>query len=555
MNEADLQQQLRTQFPKENGTCEWKEFKKLKHAVTGKKGEDIATYVSAIANMEGGHLLIGVEDATLRIVGIQDFHDYSADNICPRLIGFCAHLNSENFWVEPLIAANTGKTVWILHIPKHQPRLPVYAHGKAWQRLNDRLVEIRPERLTAILSEPVALVDWSAEIVERATIADLDPEALATARDKFKERKKSAAWYVDIDGWDWATFLDKAKLTANGGVTRTTLLLLGKNTAAHYLSPHPAQITWKLDGEDRTYQHFGPPFILTTTELLRRVRSVPQKLFPSNQLLPVEIQKYDTRSILEGMHNCIAHQDYARQERILVTEKPDRLIFENAGSFFEGKAEDYFKGTLTPKRYRNPWLAQAMAEINMIDTLGYGIHEMTKSQRGRYLPLPDYRRSTGTTLVLEVLGRPIDEKYSQLLLERHDLDIDTVILLDRVQKGLPITDAAATRLRREGLVEGRRPHLRVSASIAVATKMEAAYARSKGADNAQLKQAVLAHIKKQQSSTRRMIDKLLLPLLPAALSSDQKVKKVQNLLLDMRSKDKTIVSEGRGPGALWRLTE
>jgi ATP-dependent DNA helicase RecG len=174
---------------------------------------------------------------------------------------------------------------------------------------------MRRERLATILNEPATQADWSAEVVESASITDLDPDALATARAKFKEHKIIAAWYADIDGWDWPTFLDKAKLTANGHVTRTALLLLGKAGAAHFLSPHPAQITWKLDAEDRAYQHFGPPFILATTELLKRLRNVPQKLFPSNQLLPVEIQKYDTRSILEAMHSCIAHQDYTRQER------------------------------------------------------------------------------------------------------------------------------------------------------------------------------------------------------------------------------------------------
>jgi ATP-dependent DNA helicase RecG len=375
-----------------------------------------------------------------------------------------------------------------------------------------------------------------------------------TAREKFKERTVGKAWHTEIDGWDWATFLDKAKLTADGGITRACLLLLGRRTAAeHLLSPHPAQIMWKLDTEEVDYDHFGPPFILSTTEVLGRIRNTRQKLFPTNQLLPVEIQKYDTRSILEGMHNCIAHQDYERQERILVTEKSDRLIFENAGAFFEGKAEDYFKGTLTPKRYRNPWLVHAMAEVNMIDTLGYGIHEMTKSQRSRYLPLPDYRSSTSTHVVLEVLGRPIDERYSQLLLQRHDLEIDTVILLDRVQKGLPIADAAASRLRREGLIEGRKGGLRVSAHIAAATETEVGHSHSMGVESVQMKEMLKSHLKKFPGTSRPDIDRLLRPLLPGFLSDTQRRDKVTNLLSAMKKRDRSIRSSGRGPGAKWYL--
>jgi predicted HTH transcriptional regulator len=73
VTETQLQAYIRARYPKETGYCEWKEFKSLRHAVTGRKGEDIASYVSAIANMEGGHLVVGVEDGSLRIVGIHDF--------------------------------------------------------------------------------------------------------------------------------------------------------------------------------------------------------------------------------------------------------------------------------------------------------------------------------------------------------------------------------------------------------------------------------------------------------------------------------------------------
>mgnify|MGYP003339230768 FL=1 len=74
MTEKELQQYLRTNYPKENNGCEWKEFKSLKNSFYGKPGEDVVSYVSAISNMNGGHLVIGVEDKTLNIVGT----DYSS---------------------------------------------------------------------------------------------------------------------------------------------------------------------------------------------------------------------------------------------------------------------------------------------------------------------------------------------------------------------------------------------------------------------------------------------------------------------------------------------
>ncbi|MGE5502208.1 MAG: RNA-binding domain-containing protein [Ignavibacteriales bacterium] len=555
MNEHALQQYLQAHYPKENAACEWKEFKVLKHAVSGSKGEDIASYVSAIANMEGGHLVIGVEDATLRIVGIQDFRDYTPENIRLRLLGKCTNLDSEVFHIETFATEDTGKTIWVFHIPRHLPRLPVYAHEKAWQRLDDSLVEMRPERLNAILGETIETVDWSAQTVPEATWDDLDPEALALARQKFKEKHRTDAFHDQIDDWEVATFLDRAKLAVHGRLTRAALLLLGKGTAAHYLSPHPAMITWKLEGEERAYEHFGPPFLLTTTQVLHRIRNVKHKLFPSNQLVATEVMKYDARVILEALHNCLAHQEYPRQERILLTETVDRLTFENAGAFFEGAAEDYFTGKKTPGRWRNPWLVKAMEQLGMIDIMGYGIHRMTVAQRQRYFPLPDYRQSTTSKVVLEIFGHAIDENYSLLLLERQDLAIDTVILLDRVQKRLPITDHAAAHLRREKLIEGRKPNYYVSAQVAATTGTQAAYTRNQGLQKSAQKQFVLEHLAKFGTATREKLDSLLMDMLPQGLTAKQKRNKVTNLLTEMRARDGTIICEGKGPAAKWRLAE
>ena len=555
MTEKELREYLQQHYPKENEACEWKEFSNLKHAVSGQKGNDVVSYVSAIANMEGGCLLIGVRDRILGIVGIHDFHDYTADNVRYRIVGKCTNLDSEGFQLDEFKTSDTLKTVWAFKIPRHKPRLPVYAHDTAWQRIGDSLVTLSPERLDAILAEPVEVEDWSAQMVQGASVHNLDPAAVRLAREKFKEKHRTAPFADKIEGWDDLTLLDKAKITSQGNITRAALLLLGKLESVHFLSPAPAQITWKLEGEERAYEHFGPPFLLTTTEVLRRIRNINYKIFPDNQLLATEVSKYDTRVILEGLHNCIAHQDYTLCSRIVVTEKADRLIFENAGSFYEGKPKDYFSGERTPKRYRNPWLAQAMVNLNMIDTVGQGIHSMILAQRRRYFPLPDFTHSGPNQVVLEIFGHVIDENYTKLLLERQDLPLSTVILLDRVQKRQSITDEAAAMLRKAGLVEGRKPNYIVSARVAAATDTGPSYTRDRGLEKSRLKEFVLQHIRKFRPTRRTQLEDLLFPMLPQVLSVEKKRNKVKNLLTEMRVKDKSIRSTGKGRNALWDLAQ
>ena len=551
MDEVCLQRYLSEHYPKENAACEWKEFKNLTHAVSGRKGEDIASYTSAIANMSGGHLVIGVEDNSLKIVGIQNFHDYTPENIRQRLLGRCTNLDSEGVRVEPFVTSDTQKTVWVLHIPAHRPRLPVYAHDKAWQRLDDALVEMRPERLAAILAEPMEQRDWSAQPVEGATLDDLDPAAIEMARQKFAEKYREGSFSAEIAAWDVPTFLDKAKITIQGRITHTALLLLGKREATHFLPA--AQITWKLVGQEQAYEHFSPPFLLATTEVLQRIRNIPQKLFPQNQLLATEVNKYDTRVILEALHNCIAHQDYGLHSRILLTERIDRLVFENAGGFFEGNPEDYFSGEKTPSRYRNPWLVQAMVSLAMIDTMGYGIRAMTQSQRKRFFPLPDYSKSEENKVVLEIYGHVIDENYTRLLMEHQDLPLNTVMLLDRVQKKQPITDSAATFLRKQRLIEGRKPNYYPAAQIARTTDTKNDYIRNRAFDDAYYKDLILGFLEKYGSASRDELLKLILDKLSDALDEPQRLNKFRNLLHAMSKRDQTIAKLGSLHKGRWVL--
>ncbi len=54
MTASELQAFIKAQFPTENERCEWKEWRSLKSNISGRKGDDLVSYVSALANMDGG---------------------------------------------------------------------------------------------------------------------------------------------------------------------------------------------------------------------------------------------------------------------------------------------------------------------------------------------------------------------------------------------------------------------------------------------------------------------------------------------------------------------
>lgn len=428
------------------------------------------------------------------------------------------------------------------------------AHDQAWQRDGDSLTQLREDRRKAILYEHLAGEDWSATTVPSATLADLDEAALAKAREKYAEKHQRELWAEQIPGWSVEKLLDKIGLTVHGHITRACLLLLGNpQSATALLSPNPAEITWKLAAE-RVAEHFHPPFLLTTTEVAQCIRNPNIKLFPANELLAITLPRYDTTKVLlEGLHNCVAHQDYAQCGRIVVEESAGLVRMINLGGFFDGKPEDYASGARTPGRYRNERLAKAMAEIGMIDKVGFGIHDMVQAQRRRFLPLPDYEGSSPLRTVFNVYGQEIDENYSHWLMERTDLSIEHVLWLDRLQKKLKLDAAQVAELRRAGLVEGRSPKLHISGQIAAATGQEVDYLNHKGLDSKHYKGLVLGLLA-LGPQPRTKINNMLLPKLPAAIApgSSQKTY-IKNLLQDMAREQLIENAGGATQAARWQL--
>lgn len=502
---------------------------------------DIGKYFSALTNeanlrnVERAWLVFGVDNASRQIVG----SDYRQNH--ERLHSLKMQVAADT---EPSITFRDihelqtpqGRVV-LFEIPAAPMGMPISWKGHYFSRAGESLTSLGLDKQDEIRRQ-MGATDWSAQVVRGATLAHLDANALTKARESFARKYANRFEPDEVMRWSDSTFLDRAKLTQDGQITRTTLLLLGKEESAHLLSPNPAQLTWKLEGTERAYQHFGPPFLLNTTALYQKIRNIQLRILPDDQLLAIELAKYDQKIVLEALHNCIAHQDYTLNGRIIVTEQPDRLIFENEGAFFEGAPMDYCSGNKTPRRYRNPFLAQAMAELNMIDTMGYGIYEMYLGQARRYFPMPDYDLNEPQAVKMTLHGSIVDPAYSRLLIQKTDLSLQEIFALDRVQKKLPLDDDMMKHLRRAKLIEGNKPNLFVSAAVATATATKADYIRTRAQDDEFYAKLLMDYLVKFGSASRKEIDALLLDKLSDALDNEQKENKIGNLLTSMRQAER-----------------
>ena len=534
-----------------------KEVRFLEFKSNYQDADRLGKYISALSNgacldnEEFGYLYFGVEDETLVLLGTtfdasrikargnQNLEIFLRQYVTPKI-----DFKIEEFYDE------SEKRFVVFTVPAAKGE-PTCFMGIPYVRVDSSVTDLRPytEWMRTIYNSQK---DWTAEVIADATMDDLDKDAIEKAREGYKQRYPNLA--DECDGWDDKVFLDKACLTIGGKITRATLLLVGKETSAHKLN-HIAQIVWKCFQDGQVFGDiYTIPFIRTTSELLGRIRNYRFKIYPKNSLIPAEIWKYDTESILEGMHNSIAHQKYEMGSRIIVTETQDSLKFQNDGNFYEGDYKQYITGEKTPKSYRNPALVKAMVNIKMIDTQGYGIHKMFQSQKDRFLPMPDYDLSTSNEVVLNLPGTIIDVNYSLMLMENQSLTLTDTVLLDQVQKGRRISSEAVAMLRKRKLIEGRLPHIFVSKNIAQATDQKVEYSKHKGLVDRKCEVLLLESLKDHGSLTKKEIVRLLWDVLSDQLNDKQKNTKIYNILRRLRETGK-IVNRTTGNKSLWSLAK
>lgn len=248
----------------------------------------LGKYISALSNgatlnnEDYGYLYFGVDDETLGIKGTT--FDASSSMVSnkenakskqPLELFLRQYITPKiNFSIREITATN-GQRVVVIEIPAAKGE-PTNFMNTPYVRVDSSVTELRPytEWMRQIYNSSI---DWSREIIDDASIEDLDPEAIRVARLGYKERNPDLA--DEVDKWTDSTFLDRAKITIGGRITRTAMLLLGKSDSSYKLD-HNAQIVWKLHtGTESAGEIFTIPFILATTALRNKIRNYQFKIY------------------------------------------------------------------------------------------------------------------------------------------------------------------------------------------------------------------------------------------------------------------------------------
>lgn len=242
------------------------EFKKVENNYDIDK---LGKYFSAISNeatlrnKQYGWIVFGIHDKTHEYTNTKYYIDNNFNSVKKQISDNTSD-NSTFIEIYPIVINNNR--VIMYQVPATSGS-PMNWKGYPYGRTGESLVPLTDNKIEQI--KYTVNHDWSRQIIENATINNLDEEAIKKAREHYKIKHKGKSMADEIDKLSDIDFLNKAKVTINGEITKTAMILLGKNQDDHLIDDYTPQITWKLHDEKNVidYEHFGIPFLLNVRKL------------------------------------------------------------------------------------------------------------------------------------------------------------------------------------------------------------------------------------------------------------------------------------------------
>jgi ATP-dependent DNA helicase RecG len=235
----------------------------------------------------------------------------------------------------------------------------------------------------------------------------------------------------------------------------------------------------------------------------------------------------------------VAHQDYGKSCRIIVLEYNDKLIFQNAGGFIPDSVEEVIRHNSPQDYYRNPFLAAAMVNLNMIETVGNGIKKIFTIQKERLFPMPTYDISDETHTKVTIYGELLNEDYTNVLNDNPELPLEDVIALDKVQKKMPLNGVEIQRLRNLELVIGNDTELQIVAGNYLALSYQ------------DYKQMILDLINRKGFATREDIVNLIMPTLSPVIPVEKRQRKISNVTAKLAKEGKIKNRSASTKSSVW----
>ena len=497
---------------------------------------ELIAAVVALANTEGGDLLLGVEDDGT-VTGLHENHR-DVSGLAPLIA------NRTNPALAVSVAPHEVGERMIAHIRVPKSRQLVSTSDGLLQRRRllangkPEAVPFYPHEFTQRQSS-LGLLDPSSTVLEELTSEALNPLERERVREMIRRYGGDTSLLPLADEeLDGALGL----VATHHGVRRPTmagLLLMGREEMLRRYLPAHETAFQVLDGTDVRVNEFFRRPLLQVFEEVERLFSpwIVEKELQAG-LFRVPVPNYDRRAFREAFVNALVHRDYSRLGAVHVRIDDGGLTISNPGGFVEGVTLQNF--LVTEPRPRNPLLADIAKRIGLAERTGRGIDRIYTGLLRYGRPAPDYSRSDATSVVVCMSNAESDLAFLELVLREEErrgkaMPLDSLIVLSRLRQERRLTTVqmapaiqkseqearrAIEELVEAGLVEahgsGRGRAYTMSAKVYRKTGQKADYVRQAGFDPIQQRQMVLNYIDTHGSIKRSEVADLCRLSLPQA---------------------------------------
>jgi ATP-dependent DNA helicase RecG len=510
------------------------EHLEFKEAKNNYHFEKLVDYCAALANEGGGKMILGVTDKKPRaVVDCLAFAEPAR-----TVSGLVEKLRLK---VECEEIQHPDGRVLVFHVPSRPLSMPIEVKGTYWMRAGESLRPMTQDELKRIFLE--AGPDFSAEICEGATLADLDVPAIERFRSHWVEESgKAQLVQTPIE-----QLLEDAELLCDGKITYAALALFGTRAGLGRNLPQ-AEVVFEYRSSDASiaYQQrleFRQGFFSALDELWTAINLRNEIQSYEDGLFVRQIPAFNERVVREAILNAVTHRDYRLAGSIFIRQFPRRLEIVSPGGLPAGITTS---NMLTRQAPRNRRVAEACAKCGLVERSGQGIDYMFRSLIEEGKPRPDFTGTDDHQVSVTLNGEIQNPQFLRFLEkvgQEKQVSFGTadLIALDYLQREQPLPLELKPLLQGlldQGVIErigrGRGVRYLLSRRFFSFLGRRGGYTRARGLDRDTQKELLLRHIAESEPAG-------------APLGELQEVlkelsrKQVQTLLRELREARRVVV--------------
>jgi ATP-dependent DNA helicase RecG len=355
---------------------------------------DFASEMIAFANMEGGRILVGVDDSGT-IVGIQDpqrveeaILNIARHNCIPPLSPTITYVQDDD-----------GHTVVVVEVPRRMEAPHENNSGQCYIRAGSTKRLCTPQERARLL-QAASLVHFDEIPIGNTSSADLELEAFGEYYQRIYEQPLEEADVPLTPMLANMRFLVQ-DLRGEQRLSLAGLLLFGKRPQDFLSHAYIAAVRWEgveagetiIDRQDimgRLPQQIdqAEAFILRNTRLSTKIEGVRQ----------ADRREYPRAALREAVVNAVLHRDYSLEgAQILLYIFDDRLELRSPGTLPNSVTLNNIRTHYS--KPRNETIARVLLNLGYVNRLGSGIPRMIRLMRAHTGREPDFEVGSAQFLV------------------------------------------------------------------------------------------------------------------------------------------------------------